>query len=70
MRLPIILDIIYCMWMRFGKKSVDDLKVAFEDLRDLPDSEDRIKALEQMFTTAKAFMDRMKSITEGADSEQ
>ncbi|MEO9522135.1 MULTISPECIES: hypothetical protein [Pseudomonadota] len=52
------------------KKSTDDLKVAFEDLRDLPDSEDRIKALEQMFTTAKAFMDRMKAIAEGSDSEQ
>lgn len=50
-------------------KPLADLKALFQDLKNQPDTEDKIEALEQMFTTAKAFKDRMEGIIEEADNE-
>jgi hypothetical protein len=50
-------------------KSIDDLNTAFQDLKSQPDKDDKIEALEQMFTVAKEFKDRMKKIIEEASNE-
>lgn len=49
-------------------KPVEELKVAFEDLQNKPDTVDRIEALEQMFTSAKEFKQRMEEIIEETDN--
>ena len=50
-------------------KPIEELKAAFEDLQNQPDTDDKIEALEQMFTAAKKFKERMGTIIEEADSE-
>lgn len=49
-------------------KPLEDLKVAFGDLRNQPDTDDKIEALEQMFTASKEFKERMETITEETDN--
>lgn len=50
-------------------KPVDDLKNAFQDLKNKPDTDDKIEVLEQMFASAKEFKDRMEGIIEEAGNE-
>lgn len=51
------------------KKPIEDLKMAFEDLQNPPDTVDKIEALEQVFTVAKEFKVRMEAIIEEAGNE-
>jgi hypothetical protein len=50
-------------------KPAGDLKAAFQDLKNKPDTDDKIEALEQMFAAAKEFKDRMEAIIEEAGNE-
>lgn len=50
-------------------KPIEDLKAAFGDLQNQPDTVDKIEALEQMFFAAKEFKDRMEAIIEEAGNE-
>lgn len=50
-------------------KSFEDLQHAFEDLQGQPETTDKIKALEQMFTTAKTFKDKMETIIEEVSND-
>lgn len=51
------------------KKPIDDLKAAFQDLKNKPDTDDKIEAVEQMFTAAKEVKNRMEAIIEEARNE-
>jgi hypothetical protein len=48
-------------------KPIAELKAVFEDIQSQPDSDDKIEALEQMFTAAKVFRDRMETLVEEDD---
>jgi hypothetical protein len=50
-------------------RSFAELKASFQDLKNQTETDDKLEALEQMFTAAKAFKDRMEAIIEDADDE-
>lgn len=50
-------------------KPFEDLRDAFEDLKNQPEATEKIEALKQMFTAAKAFKDKMEEIVEEAGNE-
>ena len=71
--IPITEEMMSSARLEHGKtslnKPLDELKLAFSDLRSQSSPVGRVEALKQLFTSAKVFKDRLHDIIEGDDNE-